>query len=1014
VTVVQVSEDREQRRKSRKRAAQTVALRTRRAPPTGILDPPGGVAPNRRTLNTFEHDTAKEAGVGAEAASIGPALEAFRQRAATALLGILAVGGVVLVTLYLPAMLAAQAYGVVTMALGLVGTSVVMAWRSDWPLTVRVGWIVFNLWLAAVPGVFTGGDRGVYAANFIGSVVTAAILLGWRPAMLVVGAVIAIFAGAAWGHAVGVFPLGAVARLELDSVLGWAGLGLTVVQIASLAVVGSWLMYEQFGGLVAELRRTVALREKALAELTDSRHARETLAGTLEHTLAAVNTGLFEVDLVSGAMTCAGEMRRLLGCRPGIDEPSLAALRARTHPEDRARLDEVLRSEQGTLEFRVQLPDGAQRWLRTTVSSVPDQDGAPHRVRGLVLDVTTERANELQRKRLAEVASRTGNPVVITDLEGRIEWVNDTFVRLTGWTLDEIEGRRPGDFLQAPQTDPEARARMARAIAAREPFDCEVLNVAKNGRQYWVHVEARVVHDEAGQPSGFVAVQTDITERRLAARRDSLAERVAALLLGSDTVAEAGGRLVRELITELDVRTAQFWLVESGNPHLRYVAGASADSAGEPGHAFLEISRQLPFGPGRDFVLGVGVPGTAWGTRATAVLPVMESVGSRRLAEAKAAGVISFCGVPVRGPDGILAVLEVGGTAYFPGHELLPNLLERVAEQVAAFLLHDASRRAFQDLFDRSPDGLLVVGEDGVVTDANARAAALFGGPLRKTLDALLAEGGALVTELLEKTAESSAQGQLLRRSAQGASGPFAAEVSASRVVTANRRGAIIAVRDLTERDRVESALTRSLREKEMLLQEVHHRVKNNLQIVSSLLSMQADGMEPGAPRDSLLETVYRVRSMSFVHQQLYSSDRFDSIDFGAYAQSLSAALLSSLDPRTTIEHDVEPIEVPLDLAVPCGLVLNELVTNAIKHGRSADGTCAIRIALHRDGEAVVLTVSDRGPGFPADKARSGSLGMQLIRALARQLGAKLEFASEGGARVTLRMTRLGENRDAA
>ncbi len=827
--------------------------------------------------------------------------------------------------------------------------------------------------------------------------------------MLAAGAVIAIFVGAAWGYAEGVFPLGPVAHLELTSVIGWAGLCLTVVEIASLAVVGSWLMYEQFGGLVAALRRTVALREAALAELTSARGERETLAGTLEHTLAAVNTGLFEVDLATDAMSCAGEMRRLLGCRPGVDEPSLAALRARTHPDDRARLDAVLFSEQGTLEFRVQLPDGRQRWLRATVSSVRDEAGVARRVRGLV----RRHHGRARQRTAAQTAGRGREPHRQSRRHHRSRGPHRVGQRHLhapdrAGRSTRSRARRPGEFPPGAADGIRRRARrMARAIAAREPFECEVLNVARNGRQYWVHIEARVVHDEAGQPSGFVAVQTDVTERRLAARRDSLAERVAALLLGSDTVAESGARLVRELVAELDVRTAQFWLVESGSPHLRYVAGASAESAGEPGHAFLEISRQLPFGPGRDFVLGVGVPGTAWGTRATAVLPVMESVGSRRLAEAKAAGVISFCGVPVRGPDGILAVLEVGGTAYFPGHELLPNLLERVAEQVAAFLLHDASRRAFQDLFDRSPDGLLVVGEDGVVTDANARAAALFGPALRQPVEALLAEGAALVTEVLDHAAPASPQGQLLRRSAQGAAGPFAAEVSASRVVTANRRGAIIAVRDLTERDRVETALTRSLREKEMLLQEVHHRVKNNLQIVSSLLSMQADGMDPGAPRDALLETVHRVRSMSFVHQQLYGSDRFDSIDFGAYAQALSTSLIGSLDPRATIAFDVEPIEVQLDLAVPCGLVLNELVTNAIKHGRSPDGTCAIRIALHRDGEAVVLTVSDRGPGFPPEKARSGSLGMQLIRALARQLGAKVEFGSEGSGRVTLRMTRV-------
>jgi PAS domain S-box-containing protein len=928
---------------------------------------------------------------------------AFRQRAATALLTILAGGGVVLGLLYLPAMLAAESPAVVPFAAAIIATNVLMAWRADWPITVRVGWMVANLWLAALPGVFAGGDRGVYAANFLGSAVTAAILLGWRQAMLVLLAVMAVFVTAAVGYAAGSLPTASVAQLDPTSTLGWAGLALTVLQIGSLTVVGSRLMYGQLGGLVSELRRTVALREAALAELTSERQERTTLAGTLEDTLAAVHTGLWELDVESGAMSAAGETRRLFGL--GEEPLSRAVLLARTHPDDRHRLEAALGAERAEVEFRVQPLAGAPRWLRATTSSVLDAAGAPRRVRGLVVDISEERANELQRKRLAEVASRTGNPVVVTDLEGRIEWVNDAFTRLTGWALAEIEGKRPGAFLQGPHTDPETRARMARAIAAREPFECEVLNLARSGRQYWVHIECRVMHDGAGQPSGFVAVETDVTERRLAARRDSLAERVAALLLGSDTVAEAGARLTRELVAELDVRTAQLWLVEPGKPHLAYVAGASSEAAGAPGRAFLERSRQLSFAPGRDFVIGVGVPGTAWGTGTTAVLPVMESVGSRRLEEAKAAGVVSFCGTPIRGPDGILAVIEVGGTAYYPGHELLPNLLERVAEQVAAFLLHDASRRAFQNLFERSPDGLLVVGEDGVVMDANARAAALFGAPVQRPIDGLLAEGTSLVAGVLGEPSGSEAL--LLRRRADGAAGPFTAEVSASLVVMANRRGAIIAVRDLTERDRMESALTRSLREKEMLLREVHHRVKNNLQIVSSLLSMQADGMETGAPREALLETVFRVRSMSFVHQQLYGSDHFDSIDFGAYAKALAAALLGSLDPRAAIAYEVEPIEVPIDQAVPCGLVLNELLTNAIKHGRSPDGSCALRVVLRREPDAVVLAVSDRGPGFPSGPQHSGSLGMQLIRALSRQLGARVEVSREGGACVTLRMTRV-------
>jgi two-component sensor histidine kinase/GAF domain-containing protein len=502
-------------------------------------------------------------------------------------------------------------------------------------------------------------------------------------------------------------------------------------------------------------------------------------------------------------------------------------------------------------------------------------------------------------------------------------------------------------------------------------------------------------------------VETDITERRIAAHRDSLAERVAALLLKSDSVREAGERLVRELVAELDVRTAQVWIVEPAKAHLTYVAGAASTEAGEAGQRFLEKTRQLTFGPGENFVIGVGVPGTAWFTRATAVLPVMASVGSRRLAAAEEAGVISFCGTPILGPDGVLGVLEVGGTAYYPGHELLPKLLERVAEQVASFLLHEASRRAFQHLFDRSPDGILVVGEDGVVTDANSRASALFADPVRRPVDALLEDGGTLVRAVLEGPSERTGDEAALRRcDAAGAQGSFSAEVSASGVVMGTRRGAIIAVRDLTERHKMEAALTQSLRDKETLLREVHHRVKNNLQIVSSLLSLQADGMEPGRPRESLHETVLRVRSMSAVHQQLYGTEHLDSIDFGSYAQTLCKSLLSYLDPRATIAFEVEPITVSIDLAVPCGLVLNELVTNALKHGRSPDGGCALRVVFRREGDAVILRVSDRGPGFAGEPQRAGSLGMRLLRALSRQLGATLEMGRDEGASVTVRIKR--------
>ncbi len=942
-------------------------------------------------------------------AAIDAAFADFRQRVATVLLVIMAVGAVCALALYLPSMLAANAHGVVVLALVLVGTSVLMAAKPAWPLSLRVGWMVFNMWLAAVPGILAAGDRGVYATNFLGSVMTAALLLGWRAAAIMVLAVTGIFALAIWGHAVGTLPGPAAAKLDPLSTVGWVGLWLTMMEVAVLSVVGSTLLYNRLRGLIGELRRTVERRDATLDLLTRERTEREALSGVLDATLAAVRAGLWELDLVGGKLTCTGDMLRLLGVPAGTDEMSEEAFVARAHPDDRAELEAAMRTGRSELVFRAVLPDGTQRWLRATTSAKLDAEGAPERVRGLVVDVTAERAHELQRRRLAEVASRTVNPVVVSDLDGRIEWVNDAFTRLTGWGLDDVLSRRPEAFLHTEHTDAVASALIERAISRREPFEVEVVHRARDARQRWVRVESRVTYDDKGVPTGRVAVHTDITERRLAARRDSLAERVAALLLQADTVREAGEKLVQELVSELDVRTAQLWLAEPGKPHLAYVAGAASREAGEAGQVFLACTRALSFSSGRDFALGACVPGTAWGTGRTAALPVMAKVGSERLEPATAAGVSTFCAVPIRGPDGVLAVLEVGGTEFYPGHELLPTLLERVAEQVAAFLLHDASRRAFQQLFDQSPDGLLVVGDDGVVTDANARAASLFSEPVRRSIDALLEQGTSLVGEVLEgeRKGRATSEAPLVRRSAVGARGEFAAEVSASSVAMATRRGAIIAIRDLTERYRMEAALTQSLREKDTLLREVHHRVKNNLQIVSSLLSLQAEGLEAGPSRDALLETVFRVRSMSFVHQQLYGTEDLDRIDFGAYARTLCTSLLGSLDPRARVTFEVEPVEVSIDVAVPCGLALNELVTNALKHGRSPDGTCSLRVELRREGEAVLLRVSDGGPGFPSGAVGATSLGMQLLRSLARQLSAKVEVSRDVGACVTLRMKRL-------
>ncbi len=220
---------------------------------------------------------------------------------------------------------------------------------------------------------------------------------------------------------------------------------------------------------------------------------------------------------------------------------------------------------------------------------------------------------------------------------------------------------------------------------------------------------------------------------------------------------------------------------------------------------------------------------------------------------------------------------------------------------------------------------------------------------------------------------------------------------------------------EIGERMRAEAAVTQSLREKEVLLREIHHRVKNNLQIISSLLMLQSEQMPTDAARGLLQESVFRVRSMALIHQQLYGVDSLERIELGEYAQVLIASLQSALAPRARVRVTAEALEVTVELAVPLGLILNELLTNALKYGVDAtvdprrsgadpDGW-DVGVSLQvRDGNLFIV-VADHGPGLPAsfEPARSVSLGFQLVLALLQQIRGTLDWANDGGARFEIR-----------
>ncbi len=221
---------------------------------------------------------------------------------------------------------------------------------------------------------------------------------------------------------------------------------------------------------------------------------------------------------------------------------------------------------------------------------------------------------------------------------------------------------------------------------------------------------------------------------------------------------------------------------------------------------------------------------------------------------------------------------------------------------------------------------------------------------------------------------------------------------------------------DITERKRAEEALRESLEEKVALLKEVHHRVKNNLQIVVSLLSLQASRMSSPEAVEALRDTQNRVRSMALLHELLYHSGNLARINFAVYVRELCTQLMRSAGPaaaRVRVESHVASLGLALEQAVPCGLIISELVSNALKHGFPEDRCGRVVVELQPDdAQQLVLCVSDDGVGLPSglEPAETSTLGLKLASNLAGQLGGQLERVrlSDGGAafRVTFPVPR--------
>lgn len=640
------------------------------------------------------------------------------------------------------------------------------------------------------------------------------------------------------------------------------------------------------------------------------------------------------------------------------------------------------------------------------------------RADALLRTLEVERERNALAQRLALITRHANDIIILAGADGRILEANERALETYGYTREEI-GALTIDRLRAPQAagDP----LMGLDGMRRESALFETMHQRKDGSLFPVEVSARGIEiDGAGY---LLEISRDISERR---KHLSEIARVNRLYSAHSQVNQA---LIHATTRETLLRDVCQRLVEHGGFPLTWVGWLEAASGVvEPVAQFGDATGYL----GKIRVTadetpeGRGPAGRAIAQNRTCVfndfLTNLETTPWHEAAQL--AGLRAAAGLPVRVEGRAAGVLVVyASEAGFFGPEevgLLEeaaldlafglDILEREARRAEAERALAASEVRYRRLFESAKDGILILdAETGMVVDVNLFLVDLLGHSRGDFLGKTLWDLGFFKDVAANREGFAKLQAEEYVRyenmPLETAAGrridvEFVSNVylvDGGKVIQCN-------IRDITERRLADEALRTSLQEKEALLREVHHRVKNNLQVITSLLRLESSRSgEPGT-RSVLKDMQGRIRSMALLHETLYRTGNFARVDLADYLRQLALQLFRAQNDEASpvrLVLELESCSVGIDQAIPCALIANELLSNSLKHGFPNGRSGEVRLSLAPEpGGSIRMAASDNGVGLPADfeSRRGQSLGLQLVSDLVRQLGGGMEVLREPGA----------------
>jgi PAS domain S-box-containing protein len=576
--------------------------------------------------------------------------------------------------------------------------------------------------------------------------------------------------------------------------------------------------------------------------------------------------------------------------------------------------------------------------------------------------------------------------IFMLDVDGRVISWNAGAEQIEGYSAAAVLGRHLSVFYPSGDARSGKPERELLAAAAQGRFEGEGWRLRNDGSRFWAHVVINAIRDEDSELLGFVNLTRDLTEQRRAQdelrRSEERFHNAIESAPNAMLMVNRGGR------------------IEMLNLQAEVVFGYSRDEllgqriemllperlrSGHPGHrmSFFAEPKSRPMGAGRD-LYALKKDGTEF--------PVEIGLS------------------PIETADGAIVLAAITDISD----------RKRKEEEVRR------SQKNFQRVVEGGPNAIILTSPDGRIEMLNLRTERLFGYPreelLGKPVEILVPERfrkqhpGLRAAFFDNPQPRPMGAGRDLYGLRKDGS-EFPVEIALSPIETEEGLKVIAAIADITDRKQKEEQIKAALEEKEVLLGEIHHRVKNNLQIVLSILHLQAAKIDDEAWRGLLTDCQSRIKSMALIHQTLYQSKDFARVDFANFLNSLALALINlyRVDPnRISLSIEVDEVFLPVDVAVPCGQIIDELLTNALKHAFPEGRRGNITVALSRDANGdVVFSITDDGVGIPAsvDMRSQATIGLRLVRLLTDQLKGTLSLQRAGPTRFILRFPLRNEGR---